>query len=79
MVSQTSYKKMAIPSLFAVLGVFALGLSSAPVSAALAPTLGAPAPVASTAGAPEKAIKVAGSTKKKKKKRKRKRRGSYYN
>ncbi len=76
MVSKTSIKFMAAPSVFALLAAATLGLSASPASAALSPNLSAPTPAMTAHAAPEKALQVAG-TKKKKKKRRKKRRGSY--
>ncbi len=79
MILHSFHKKLAAPSVLALLAAFTLGLGPAPASAALAPTLGAPTPAVSSEAAPDAAVQMASSTKKKKKKRKKKRRGSYYN
>ncbi|MCP5081475.1 MAG: hypothetical protein GY948_07240 [Alphaproteobacteria bacterium] len=79
MISHSPHKKLAVPSVFALLAALTTGLGPAPASAALAPSLGAPTPAVNSEAAPEKAMQMASSTKKKKKKRKKKRRGSYFN
>ncbi|NNF78195.1 MAG: hypothetical protein HKN05_09215 [Rhizobiales bacterium] len=79
MISHSLHKKLTVPSVLALLAAFTIGLGPTPASAALAPTLGPPTPVAGTQAAPNKAVQMASSTKKKKKKRKKKRRGSYDN